>query len=147
MRSVREPDDLDAVLDLLHGRWFASDDVLYDPEEGALSISLARRAEEEAPLVVRNLGWIYRRWRVPLRETVLRIHRVRDHQIAEGDWRLEAVGYHGDTVTVYALERPVIRARVDGLALEVQETPNLVGERIESCTLGFLRRYGIRRDR
>lgn len=145
MRSVRDPDELSAVLDLLHGRWFSSDDVLYDPEAATLSVSLARRAGEEGPLLVRNLGWLYRRWHVPLRETLLQIHRVIDHEIAEGAWRLEAVGFHAGTVSVYALEHPVISARVEGLALEVEERPDLVGERVESCTLGFIRRYEIRR--
>lgn len=145
MQTVRDPDDLSLVLELCHGRWFAADDVLYDPETAVLSISLARRATEEAALLVRNLGWVYRRWRVPLRETVLHIRRVTDHRIAEGGWRLEGLGFRGGTVSVYALERPVVQAEVEALDLAVSETPNLVGERVESCALGFLRRYEIRR--
>lgn len=145
MRRVDRPEDLAAALDVLHGRWFSSDDVLYDPEERSLSISLARRDEGEGPLLVRNLGWLYRRWRVQLRETVLVIRGVRDHRIAEGDWRLEAVGFHGGEVSVYALESPVVLAKVERLDLEFGDTPNVVGERIESCALGFLRRYEIRR--
>jgi len=145
MRRVRDPQELAAALDALHGRWFSSEDVLYDPEERSLSISLARRDEGEGPLLVRNLGWLYRRWRVQLRETLLVIRGVRDHRIAEGDWRLEAVGFHGGEVTIHALEVPVVRARVDALDLEFGDTPNVVGERVESCALGFLRSYEIRR--
>jgi hypothetical protein len=145
MRAVRDPDELSLVLELCHGLWFSSEDVLFDPETSVLTISLARRATDEAPLLVRNLGWLYRRWRVPLRETVLRIHRVIDHEIHPGEWRLEALGFHNGAVSVFALERPVIRARVERLEIEAEETPTMVGERVESCALGFLRRYEIRR--
>jgi hypothetical protein len=145
MQSVRDPGELSLALELCHGRWFSAEDVLYDPEAAVLSISLARRATEEAPLLVRNLGWLYRRWRIRLLETVLHIRRVTDHRIAEGAWRLEALGFWSGTFSVYAAERPVVRAEVEALDLAVEETPNLVGERVESCALGFLRGYEIRR--
>jgi hypothetical protein len=145
MQIVRDPRDLSGVLELLHGRWFSADDVVFDPHVGVLSVSLARRASEEAPLLERSLGWLYRRWRTPLRETVLRVHRVTEHVIDDGHWRLEAVGYHSGVVALYAAERPVVRARVEELDLDVEETPSVVGERVESCALGFLRRYEVRR--
>lgn len=146
MRAVRDPDELSLVLELCHGRWFSSADVLFDPDASVITVSLARRATDEAPLLVRNMGWLYRRWRVPLRETILRIHGVTDHEIHPGEWRLEALGFHNGAVSVFAVERPVIRAQVERLELEAEETPNLVGERVESCALGFLRRYEIRRS-
>jgi hypothetical protein len=144
MQIVDDPAGLGEALELLHGRWFSAEGVLADPETGTLTVSLARRASEEPPFLERNARWLYRRWSEPLRETLLRIRGVRDYVIEEGEWRLEAVGFHAGTVSVYAAEAPVIRARVDALRLEVEETPTVVGERVESCTLGFFRRYTIR---
>lgn len=145
MQVVHDPAGLGEVLDVLHGRWFSSEDVVVDPHEGTLIVGLARRSSEEPPFLDRSLGPLFRRWRVPLRETVLRIRNVADHAIERGDWRLEAVGYDGGIVSLIAEEVPVVRAAVASLRIEVEETPQVVGERIESCTLGFIRRYHVRR--
>ena len=145
MQVVRDPAELGEVLNLLHGRWFSSHDVVVAPRAGALIVSLARRASEEPPFLDRNLGPLFRRWRIPLRETILTIRNLTDHVIEPGDWRLEALGFENGTVSLFAGEAPVVRATVSDLRLEVRETPRVVGERIESCTLGFIRRYAIRR--
>lgn len=145
MQTIRDPSALSSALEAIHGRIFSAEHVLYDPEARVLSVSLARRDTGEPPLSVRNLGLLYRRWRVPLRETTVRVRRVRAHEIERGEWRLSGLGFEGDTLTFLSGPVAVVRVRVDGLDLSVIETPHIVGERVESCVLGFLRRSATRR--
>jgi hypothetical protein len=130
-KTIRDPKDLPAIVDLIHDCWFDIADVVFHPRQSLLSIRYKRPLREKAQVLRRRLfllKWI----RVPLVECFLEINHVIESHVEDRqgvrlyDFNTVTYDSHSNIVRVNTGIPTTITMKVDQFELSVEETDNVV---------------------
>jgi hypothetical protein len=133
---VTDPANLEEINGLIHDQYFDIDDARFDPQAGCLTIRFGSD-QPEASTVLRRL-WIWRKVRLPLVESFLRIRRAKSCEIRDtaqvGTYPLNIVEYNPrdgivDVIPVFGAD---IKLSVEALDIEVELTDKVIGHLVRS---------------
>ena len=127
---VKKPEDLPAIIDLIHDCWFDIVDVVFHPRQSLLSIRYKRPLPEKARIIRRLLflKWI----EVPLVECFLEVSHVIESHVEDEQgirlYDLNTINYDSssNTVRVDTGIPTTITMKVTQFEISIEETDNVV---------------------
>ncbi len=128
---VKDPHDINTIVDLIHDCWFKKDAIVFDPETAVLRFKFNREASDKKTVVGRFL--FLRKVQIPLFECFLVINHVIDFvmndpaKIDEYDFNELKYDERLRCITITGGVPIVIEIRVTDFHLSVEETDNVTG--------------------
>lgn len=120
--TIKDPDQIPAVLDVIHDCWFNIDDILFNPETSVLSIKFKREMTNRSR-VIKKL-WVLKKIEMPLVECFLKFHHVKSYTIKD----TEQVGFYNFTDLEYEPETRLLSI-ITGVPINIE----IVVENFEIC--------------
>lgn len=79
--SIKNPEQISDIVNIIHDCWFDVDDIVYDPEASVLSLKFKREMPRRSRVL--KEGLLTKRLEVPIVECFLRIHHVKSYRIKD----------------------------------------------------------------
>ncbi len=141
--TITDPDTLGEISGEIHDSYFDIEDVEFDAANSVLTIPFRRWSDEEARLVGEDppaTGWrrlfatvLEKSWEAPWYRWILRIHHANSYELRDGA-RIGGGDFHeisydpARNLVIVDGNLPVtIEARVQALAVQVQQTDQILG--------------------
>lgn len=118
--EARSVQDVSAILDLVHDRFFDLDKITLDQTERLLRIPISV-IDPDGQLVGKVLG--LRIWRHPIRASSLLIHNAESYEVEDraqtGQADINTMEFAADVLTITCGMPVTVKVRVSGLYLEL----------------------------
>ena len=134
MAYVTDPAGIEEIDQVIHGCFFDPEQINFDGASSTLNLHFTRETFEQSKLLKDR--WLVREWQVPIRQCVLRIHKVVDYRIEDHEriGRYDLLGLKFDSergLMVIKTGIPIrIEVTVQAFEVEVEETDRIVEQKI-----------------
>jgi hypothetical protein len=131
---VTDPVGIEEIDQVIHGCFFDPEQINFDGATSILNINFARETLAQSKLLKDR--WLVKEWQVPIKQCVLRIHKVIDYRIEDHEQvgRYDLLGLKFDSakgLLVIKTGIPVgIEVTVQAFEVEVEETDRIIEQKI-----------------